>query len=506
MCGLFGGYSSVLLPVERDVIQNLMMLNYARGEDSCGIVDFSPDATSKIGKDTSNWRFWKSTDSPLDFARTKWHKAEKDRWSKAPPRLIAGHARAATKGKVCQNNSHPFYHKPVIGMHNGTIYGPFKHYLDHETDSEALIRNIAEMGVKGAIDDLASSHSAAYALVWVDYAKTTLNFLRNDKRPLHFAREKGGSTLFWSSEALQLELALSWVKDGEKFEIMELPINKHYSFDVSRSTFSEPETEEIKPTVKSYPVSYSGAGFQGWTEAEWELYMAERDKKKKEEAKQENIPWEKYPDEDDEPNRVVLGSQEGLSEAYILQYSSKRKEGIYTNWDVATQRWFTVWGWHRLNAVRRTNREKKSTQPSLALEARSSTGATDVSLNDNLPDLMKPGYEEPKEPKPDSDWKDHWETAAPWYVNGEEVNYKDWCTATKNGCTWERCVFIHNTEAIWISDEYVLCEKHAREALTKNSDLNKYFINHAGVIKNGLKGYKRRLLNEIALRSSNPKK
>lgn len=510
MCGLFGGYSSVLVPDEREVIQTLMILNYARGEDSTGMFDYVPNGDKINPGHTSRFRYWKTTDHPVDFARTRWKKADSERWSKSGAKVIAGHARAATRGKVSQNNAHPFVHSPIMGMHNGTIWGEFRNHNLFETDSEALIKNISEMGVKSAIEDLKSTHSAAYALVWIDSKEHQLHFLRNEKRPLHFARQgNNGSTVFWSSEALQLELALSYLKDAEKWEVMELPVNEHWTFDLTKDYIDLPDKEEIKlPIIKSYPTHTPAVnmGFQAWGEDEWDAY--EKERKAKDAAKQlsltdqtEHIPWDKYPDEDaDEwPMRVVLGNSEGLSESYLLQYSTKTKEGMNQYWDVVSQRWLTRWGWHRLNSLRRD--AKAARQAKLTVVADNTNKPDHPSLNDSLPEIMKPGYEEPQE----EPWKDKWAEAAPWHVNGDEVSYVEWLQATKKGCTWERCVFVHDCDAVWLTKDYVLCEKHAKEALVKGSELNKFFHNHASVIKNGLKGLKRRLMNEIAIRAATNK-
>src|SRR5690606_12530726 len=42
--------------------------------------------------------------------------------------------------------------------------------------------------------------SPAYALVWVDLKEKTLNFVKNNKRPLNFTYLYNRSTLLWSSQ------------------------------------------------------------------------------------------------------------------------------------------------------------------------------------------------------------------------------------------------------------------------------------------------------------------
>lgn len=512
MCGLFGGYSSILTADERSVIQSLMIYNFARGEDSTGMADYVPDP-KRVGHNESAFRYWKSTQNPLDFARAKWKQANEERWVKSQPRVIAGHSRAATRGKIIQNNAHPFYHKPIIGMHNGTIYGPFNNHMKFDTDSEALYANVAEMGIKDTIKDLKSAHSVAYAMVWMDCKDKSLNFLRNDKRPLHFAREgKDGTTLFWSSEALQLELALSYLKDAAKWEIMELPINKHYRFDISKSYLSDPEIEELVPPAPVFTPSVSTTGNNGhyanikpWGEAEWAAYEADREKKGL-----PLVPWSEYPDynrqydqdydEDDatKPLKTVLGTKEDMSEAYLMQYSTKYKEGMNKHWDLVSQRWFTTWGWHRLNSVRRKIKDAEAKNRKDAIESSNP-------LNDNVPDLVNSEEETPKILEEADEVRSsnfQWETAAPWHVDGDVVDYNAWLQATKKGCVWERCTFIHDADCVWVTKEYPLCREHAEQALVKGTDIHDLFKENKEILKNGLKNIKKRLTNEISLRSA----
>jgi hypothetical protein len=514
MCGLFGGYSSSLTPEERSVVQTLMIFNFARGEDSTGMCDYVPNPRS-VNPNESAFRFWKSTANPMDFARTKWKQADDDRWKKAQPRVIAGHSRAATRGKVIQNNAHPFYHKPIIGMHNGTIYGPFHNHLKFDTDSEALYANVAEMGIRETIFDLKSAHSVAYAMVWIDCRLKTLNFLRNDKRPLHFARQgNNGATLFWSSEALQLELATSYLKDAEKWEIMEVPVNKHYSFDLTENGVADPQIEElVAPTPVFIPLATSTgtnqssghyANRSAWGETEWDTYQ-----KSLKDKGIDHTPWTEYPDYDeddgDKPPQVQIGTEEPLSEGYLLQFSSKYKQGIFNRWDVASKRWLTLWGWHRLNAERRRLREaNKAAVDKLQKEV--DAGKANIShsdpLNDNVPDFCEGVVKEEAAEVESSNFQ--WETAAPWHVNGDVVDYKEWLQATKNGCTWERCLLIHNSDCVWVTKDVVLCKEHAEEALRKGSEIDTLglFESQKSVIRNGLKNIKKRLANEISLRSA----
>ena len=207
MCGLAGGISSFLSLPERDVIKDLIWLNMYRGTHSTGMFDYVED-TKKLKKPyKENSLYWKTTQHPFNFVMDICDKVETERWKEGMPSVIAAHTRHATIGKITRPNAHPFNHKNIIGMHNGTILGNFKNREKFETDSEALYYNIANLGFEEAIEEV-QNFSPAYALVWMDTAENKVHFYRNEKRPLHFAM-MGGSTAYWSSEKITLDFVLS---------------------------------------------------------------------------------------------------------------------------------------------------------------------------------------------------------------------------------------------------------------------------------------------------------
>lgn len=113
--------------------------------------------------------------------------------------VIAGHNRQATIGKVTQENAHPFHVNHIIGMHNGTIeaFKPLKGDDENNSDTRVLFNKIATIGLEATLKE---AKYGAYALVWADIREGTMNFVRNEKRPLWFITNNNKSTVWWASE------------------------------------------------------------------------------------------------------------------------------------------------------------------------------------------------------------------------------------------------------------------------------------------------------------------
>lgn len=211
------------------VLRTLLILDSLRGEDSTGIASIK-----KVGGDVI---VAKSLGDPYQLFDSK----SFDRALKASSKAIIGHNRYATTGAILTKNAHPFEFNTLVGTHNGTLSNKWR--LDSASsfsvDSENLYHHIEKKGLRDAIDVA----EGAWALVWWDKIEETLNFLRNDERPLFFCYEEKERTLFWASESWMLHAALS------RANLKYTPI-KQFEEDVHHSIHIDDNAEMFKPNLR----------------------------------------------------------------------------------------------------------------------------------------------------------------------------------------------------------------------------------------------------------------
>lgn len=457
MCGLFGGISSVLSPADRSFLGDLMLLNSWRGKDSTGIMDYVPLVSLPIKKKFSqNYMTWKSIDEPYDFYREYWLDIAVERWMKSPAKIIAGHTRAATKGTVIRKNAHPFVHGPIIGMHNGTITGEFENSKLFDTDSEAIYYNINKLGLKETIDDL-GKHSAAYALVWMNTQENTLNFLKNDKRPLHYARlGENGSTIYWSSEKEDLEYLLkkhmlyNWT-------VKSFIVDQHYKVDLE-SAFIDITQTQVKPKPFVYTTSTTttvGSDNRG------------------------SSRYPSYPCYSE--TRYTSGgpgghkTAENFSEEYYLDFGTQTKNGYNRNWDVASRLWLSDWALQRITEIRREKKNRKNTEK----ETKASK-STQGSL-----ELSDPPFD-----------KDEDDGEPVYTIFGEEVSYAQWYEATRRGCGWQGETVMDPDAVFWVDKTTPICIDCCHAAMNEKSNLEETFFfifpNVKERVKDFLKNFKKK--------------
>jgi glucosamine 6-phosphate synthetase-like amidotransferase/phosphosugar isomerase protein len=128
-----------------------------------------------------------------------------------------GHNRSATVGGIKDVNAHPFQIGHITGVHNGTLEDSDKALLEKlvgekfNTDSEALFAAIEKLGAKEVIPQLQKGRDSlkgAWSLVWWDTKDRTLNFLRNEHRPMWYCYSEDFKQIFWASEFWMLDAVL----------------------------------------------------------------------------------------------------------------------------------------------------------------------------------------------------------------------------------------------------------------------------------------------------------
>lgn len=254
MCGIVGMVGN-LNSSRQKMFRDMLLFDVVRGMDSTGILSIGIGAKpvyhieKEVGLPDNLWNFAGQS----DVFNGKGHIT-------AIKQLLLGHNRASTASAVTRENAHPFEFPNLVGVHNGSIhnYREMEDY-DHDVDSYSLYSTINKYGLK----DAWKKFNGAAALVFWDKSDDTLNFIRNDERPLVYATSESGDTLFWASEAWMIQVAasrnkvdLAQTKETKKPLFKEFKKDHHYKYEYTPTSFKLLSKEEVEG--KKYPVTVMG--------------------------------------------------------------------------------------------------------------------------------------------------------------------------------------------------------------------------------------------------------
>ena len=235
-----------------NVLETLLILDQLRGIDSTGIAaiprgDFDVNIAKEVG-------------NAFDLMGTKGYFNAMN----CATRAIIGHNRSATSGTIIQENAHPFENDSVVGVHNGTLTSKWR-LLDpalFKVDSENLYHHMDKKGLKNTLDNL----QGAWSLVWWDKLDETLNFLRNDQRPMFKAWSLDHKSMYAASERWMLSVALSR-NNVKHTDIVETEVDQHYSYHISKEgAISKPHMSAAPSTYRGYVTqSYQGKWYGNHT-------------------------------------------------------------------------------------------------------------------------------------------------------------------------------------------------------------------------------------------------
>jgi predicted glutamine amidotransferase len=200
MCGLVGIMSSNMNFKHRDCLETLLYLDVLRGRDATGVAVVRQNGSTEVIK--SAVPAYEFLEGPL-LRNTL----------KTTDMVWIGHNRFGTVGKNIKANAHPFMVLDendacmLVGAHNGTLKNKwdFTNHADYGTDSEALLNEIANVG----IDEAIGKTEGAWALTYYDHEFDELRFLRNSERTLYYAYIDDKKSVVWASESWMIRAAVS---------------------------------------------------------------------------------------------------------------------------------------------------------------------------------------------------------------------------------------------------------------------------------------------------------
>lgn len=161
--------------------------------------------------------------------------------------VYIGHNRSKTVGEVSRKNAHPFQFEDIMGAHNGTIDYQNKNRLEagstFKTDSEAIFNNIQIHGIEDTVSRI--DNTEAYALTWYDRRDHTMNFIRNEHRPLVYVYANDKKTVFYASTYAILMASLHTEGIKTNGNVIEFTPDTLYSWQIPIG-----KSEALKPPIR----------------------------------------------------------------------------------------------------------------------------------------------------------------------------------------------------------------------------------------------------------------
>lgn len=211
MCGIVGIVGSEIDYKAKSMFKDLLIMDTIRGEDSTGmlLVDKDLDVTSyKKAVDGFTFTQMGVVNSMLSRSIT--------------PKLFLGHNRAATAGKINNDNAHPFQDGNTHLVHNGTLtaWTQLHNSTLTNVDSEAICFEVEKTGIIDTIPKL----NGAFTLATYNDKSNIFSLIRNEQRPLWCAHVKDKDVMIFASLPGFIEVVAQKYKvelDGAPWSLLE---------------------------------------------------------------------------------------------------------------------------------------------------------------------------------------------------------------------------------------------------------------------------------------------
>lgn len=232
MCGIWGIVKNAnqknLQTVDLKHVELMAMLTSLRGEHSTGAMWAYLDKESQFNY---NWvKIEGNYYNLLDCKEFQERFYQTFYKQNSPEKLlgIIGHGRHATLGEINTKNAHPFSHKHIMLVHNGTVKDGIDQLKD-KTDSESICVMLAKNPGKEV--EILNDINGPYVLIWFDTEENTLNIARNLDRPLHYYQDTW--TTHYMSERQSLEFVLrssttakNAIKPVDPWNLYKIPLTQ----------------------------------------------------------------------------------------------------------------------------------------------------------------------------------------------------------------------------------------------------------------------------------------
>jgi len=183
------GLAGDLTLKDREIFEDLLDVCQVRGRDSTGVV--------RVNRQGTGYHWAKRVGPPAYLLDSREYD---NNIRQVGVSALIGHCRAKTIGEVNVRNAHPFdiHDKGIIGVHNGTLrnYTSLSGHSTGNSDSRTLYETLAKEGA----EETFAKVDGAFACVWWDQERATLNFIRNKERPLYYTYSKDKRKMYWASE------------------------------------------------------------------------------------------------------------------------------------------------------------------------------------------------------------------------------------------------------------------------------------------------------------------
>lgn len=255
MCGLIAAVAKAnngFFAHTQNAFDDLLYMDTLRGPDSTGVFLVDRDGDVTVLKDSS---------PAWEFMSTKEYQDSIDKVAYKAGKVLVGHNRKATVGKIVNANAHPFtVNNEFVLVHNGSL-STTKHLgHDADVDSHSIAKYLHDKWDDNATPEekakVLAHIGGAWALMWYDLRSNKFNVVRNPQRPLAMAETP--NEYFFASEYMMLLSGLS--RNGVKAEnTKDVPAYKLITFDLL-APGTKPEEVDLPTSFFTQPKPAASPG------------------------------------------------------------------------------------------------------------------------------------------------------------------------------------------------------------------------------------------------------